>query len=173
MDTTEMFIEIDEASAEFIKLINLIRIVGIRDSDLNDQFKHVEGLIKRLMDCYGYHTKWEKTFYVLRSEWSIAVGGQIRMTSTELIKSSKDKPLYTEEDLHILFAKYHQVYLEFESKNDYDSEINRVAEIVKDFESRFRCNFSEVAGYNPTNYSLPEFDDNEIYLHYLNLNYSR
>lgn len=173
MDTTEMFIEIDQASAEFDKLIKLIKIVGIKDSELNDKFSRVESLMKRLIDCYGYHSKWENTFYMLKNEWSRAVGVQIKMKSVESAKSSNDKPLYTEQDLHLLFAKYHQVYLEFENKNDYDSEINRIAEIVKDFEDRFRCNFPEDCIDNIPNYCLPDFDNSEIYLHYLNMKYSR
>ncbi len=168
-----MFIEIDQATSEFVKLIKLVKIVGIKGVEIRAQLNRVEGLMKRLIDCYGYHTKWEKTFFVLKKEWSITNKELTKTKTPEVANLSKDKPLYTEEDLHVLFAKYHQVYLEFENKNDYDSEIKKIAEIVEDYESRFRCNFSEVMSDNTSNYRLPDFDDNDIYLKYLNMKYSR
>lgn len=173
MDTTEMFMEIDQATDEFVKLVNLAKIGGISGTDLQTQIKRVEGLMKLLIDCYGYHTKWERAFYLLKDKWSASIGKQTKKESKKLINPSIGKPLYSEEDLYILFAKYHEVDLQFEDKNDNDSEIKKIAEIVEDFEHRFECNFEEVTVENRGNYHLPDFDDKKIYLHYLNMKYSR
>lgn len=81
MDTTEMFIEIDQATAAFVKLVDLAKKEGIRETYLLTQIKRVEGLMKRLIDCYGYHTKWEKAFYLIKDKWAASIGKQTKKES--------------------------------------------------------------------------------------------
>lgn len=114
-----------------------------------------------------------REYFFIMDRCSTTAGEPPNIESASVFNRLDDKPLYTDNDLHILFAKYHKVYLQFEDKNDYDSEVKIIAEIVTDFERRFECKFDDISPTNHSNYLLPDFDNRDIYLHYLNMKYSR
>jgi hypothetical protein len=60
MDTTEMYIKMDEATHEFRILQNMVATQKI--FDIPKQSEIVDGMLWYLKDAYGYIMKWEPEF---------------------------------------------------------------------------------------------------------------
>jgi hypothetical protein len=63
MDTTEMYIKIDEATHEFRKLQHMVATQRI--CDIPRQCEIVDGALWAIKDAYGYIVSWESEFYTI------------------------------------------------------------------------------------------------------------